>query len=156
MITPLSGIVHFKTNYNYRLSNHCFIDELLLVTYALVSNASEKIVLCNAFAGVLDENRLKLVYFTRYAYYNFDIFFLVTCIVSRERITKAHVLSVYSKIRYSYDMGHIEFAYLLQNITFVLFSFWTKIHEYDNPVNIYNQATIGPPARRHFNGVSLW
>ena len=64
--------------------------------------------------------------------------------------------SVYSKIRFSYDMGNIEFAYLLQNITFVLFSSWTKIHEYDNPVNIYNQATIGPQARRHFNGVSLW
>ena len=52
--------------------------------------------------------------------------------------------------------GHIEFAYLLQTITFVLFSFWIKVHEYDNPVNIFNHATIGPPARRHFNGVSLW
>ena len=42
MITPLFGIVHFKTNYNYRLSNHCFINELILVTYALISNAVEK------------------------------------------------------------------------------------------------------------------
>ena len=38
----LFGIVHFKTNYNYRLSNHCFINELILVTYALLSNAVEK------------------------------------------------------------------------------------------------------------------
>ena len=37
----LFGIVHFKTNYNYRLSNHCFINELILVTYALISNAVE-------------------------------------------------------------------------------------------------------------------
>ena len=36
------GIVHFKTNYNYRLSNHCFINELILVTYALISNTVEK------------------------------------------------------------------------------------------------------------------
>ena len=43
LITPLFGIVHFKTNYNYRLSNHCFINELILVTYALISNAVEKI-----------------------------------------------------------------------------------------------------------------
>ena len=42
LITPLFGIVHFKTNYNYRLSNHCFINELVLVTYALISNAVEK------------------------------------------------------------------------------------------------------------------
>ena len=42
LITPLFGIVHFKTNYNYRLSNHCFINELILVTYALISNAVEK------------------------------------------------------------------------------------------------------------------
>ena len=42
MITPLFRIVHFKTNYNYRLSNHCFINELILVTYALISNAVEK------------------------------------------------------------------------------------------------------------------
>ena len=42
MITPLFGRVHFKTNYNYRLSNHCFINELILVTYALISNAVEK------------------------------------------------------------------------------------------------------------------
>ena len=41
LITPLFGIVHFKTNYNYRLSNHCFINELILVTYALISNAVE-------------------------------------------------------------------------------------------------------------------
>ena len=43
MFTPLFGRVHFKTNYNYRLSNHCFINELILVTYALISNAVEKI-----------------------------------------------------------------------------------------------------------------
>ena len=42
LITPLFRIVHFKTNYNYRLSNHCFINELILVTYALISNAIEK------------------------------------------------------------------------------------------------------------------
>ena len=42
LITPLLGIVHFKTNYNYRLSNHCLINELILVTYALISNAVEK------------------------------------------------------------------------------------------------------------------
>ena len=42
MITHLFGRVHFKTNYNYRLSNHCFINELILVTYALISNALEK------------------------------------------------------------------------------------------------------------------
>ena len=41
LITPLFGRVHFKTNYNYRLSNHCFINELILVTYALISNAVE-------------------------------------------------------------------------------------------------------------------
>ena len=41
LITPLFGIVHFKTNYNYKLSNHCFINELILVTYALISNAIE-------------------------------------------------------------------------------------------------------------------
>ena len=46
MITPLFGIVHFKTNYNYRLSNHCFINELILVTYALISNAVENNYLC--------------------------------------------------------------------------------------------------------------
>ena len=27
--------------HNYRLSNHCFINELILVTYALISNAVE-------------------------------------------------------------------------------------------------------------------
>ena len=42
LITPLFRIVHFKTNYNYRLSNHCFINELILVTYALISDAVEK------------------------------------------------------------------------------------------------------------------
>ena len=42
LITPLFGRVHFKTNYNYRLSNHCLINELILVTYALISNAVEK------------------------------------------------------------------------------------------------------------------
>ena len=42
LITPLIRIVHFKTNYNYRLRNHCFINELILVTYALISNAVEK------------------------------------------------------------------------------------------------------------------
>ena len=42
LITTLFGIVHFKTNYNYRLSNHCSINELILVTYALISNAVEK------------------------------------------------------------------------------------------------------------------
>ena len=42
LITPLLGIVHFKTKYNYRLSNHCFINELIFVTYALISNAVEK------------------------------------------------------------------------------------------------------------------
>ena len=42
LITHLFGIVHFKTNYKYRLSNHCFINELMLVTYALISNAVEK------------------------------------------------------------------------------------------------------------------
>ena len=41
LITPLFGRVHFKTNYNYRLSNHCLINELILVTYALISNAVE-------------------------------------------------------------------------------------------------------------------
>ena len=41
LITHLFGIVHFKTNYNYRLSNHCFISELILVIYALISNAVE-------------------------------------------------------------------------------------------------------------------
>ena len=46
LITPLFGVVHFKTNYNYRLSNHCFINELILVTYALISNAVEKIYTC--------------------------------------------------------------------------------------------------------------
>ena len=45
LITPLFGIVHFKTNYNYRLSNHCFINELILVTNALISNAVEKMSL---------------------------------------------------------------------------------------------------------------
>ena len=45
LITPLFGIVHFKTNYNYRLSNHYFINELILVTYALISNAVEKTLL---------------------------------------------------------------------------------------------------------------
>ena len=44
LITPLFGIVHFKTNYNYRLSNLCFINELILVTYALISNAVENII----------------------------------------------------------------------------------------------------------------
>ena len=39
------GIVNFKTNYKYRLSNHCFINELILVTYALISNAVEKNIL---------------------------------------------------------------------------------------------------------------
>ena len=46
LITPLFGIVHFKTNYNYRLSNHCFINELILVTYALISNAVENRKIC--------------------------------------------------------------------------------------------------------------
>ena len=45
LITPLFGRVHFKTNYNYRLSNHCFINELILVTYALISNAVEKLII---------------------------------------------------------------------------------------------------------------
>ena len=45
LITPLFGIVHFKTNYNYRLSNHCLINDLILVTYALISTAIEKIFL---------------------------------------------------------------------------------------------------------------
>ena len=52
MITPLFGKVHFKTNYNYRLSYHCFINELILVTYALISNAVEKFV----YPGVAIEN----------------------------------------------------------------------------------------------------
>ena len=43
MITPLFGRINFKTNYNYRLSNHCFINELILVTYALIRNAVENI-----------------------------------------------------------------------------------------------------------------
>ena len=51
LITPLFGIVHFKTNYNYRLSNHCFINELILVTYALISNAVE-----NLFFFFLNQN----------------------------------------------------------------------------------------------------
>ena len=34
-------MAHFKTNYKYRLSNHCSINELILVTYALISNAVE-------------------------------------------------------------------------------------------------------------------
>ena len=48
LITPLFGRVHFKTNYNYRLSNHCFINELILVTYALISNAVENDQIRNA------------------------------------------------------------------------------------------------------------
>ena len=47
LITPLFGRVHFKTNYNYRLSNHCLINELILVTYALISNAVEKVGICD-------------------------------------------------------------------------------------------------------------
>ena len=52
LITHLYGRVHFKTNYNYRLSNHCFINELILVTYALISNAVE-----NAFLFIHKKNR---------------------------------------------------------------------------------------------------
>ena len=43
-------MVHFKTNYSYRLSNHCFINELILVTYALISNAVEKKLLVSCIS----------------------------------------------------------------------------------------------------------
>ena len=48
LITPLSGIVHFKTNYNYRLSYHCFINKLILVTYALISRKNLAWLIKNA------------------------------------------------------------------------------------------------------------
>ena len=61
LITPLFGIVHFKTNYNYRLSNHCFINELILVTYALISNAVEKTGYNIKFINVLQQTACLVV-----------------------------------------------------------------------------------------------
>ena len=59
MITPLFGRVHFKTNYNYRLSNHCLINELILVTYALISNAVENEIQQRLCYGVSGSQRVK-------------------------------------------------------------------------------------------------